>query len=100
MLEKVFKAIKKAVKSTIPDPSKQEAVVKLAKSMEERHPDNKFLITLLGIFAPKDEIFRKDYLYVKPKEEAAIEPMLWNQDGLFDGLPMLPEKVLRKKNRL
>lgn len=57
-----------------------------------------WLVDLLGIFAPEDEIFKKSYKYVRPRQD--IELLLDNEDGFFDDLPELDEKYVRKTKRL
>ena len=58
------------------------------------------MVEVLAILNPKDEIFKKSYMYVRPKETSKIEPVMNNTDGLYDNLPMLSESALRKTNRL
>ena len=58
------------------------------------------MIDVLAILDPKDEIFAKSYVWSRPKETSKIEPIMNNSDGLYNGLPMLSERELRKTNRL
>ena len=37
-------------------------------SLDKRLPDAKWLIDILAILCPGDEIFGKGYLYTRPKE--------------------------------
>ena len=57
-----------------------------------------WVIDLIGIYAPDDEIFKKNYKYVRPKEEYDL--YLNNKDLFFYELPELDERVIRKTNRL
>ena len=58
-----------------------------------------FLLTLLNIWAPEWEGFTKGYVYRRPREDP-IEPEVDNSDQLYDQLPMLSLKELRKSNRM
>ena len=72
----------------------------MLNAMEKRKPDTKWLLMLVAIFIPDDEIFRKDWRYVKSQKSVPVEPMLDNQDGMWDNLPQLTESQIRKTNRL
>ena len=63
-----------------------------------REANGKWLIDLLGIFVPDDEIFQRSYKYVPDRTESQL--YLNNEDGFFDDLPKLSEKYIRKTNRL
>ena len=56
-------------------------------------------VTLISIWNPECEIFRKDFVYVRERE-LAVEPLIDNLDGLYDGLPLIDEKIMRKTNRM
>ena len=49
--------------------------------MVDRPPDVKWLITLLGIWAPDDEIFNQNYRYVNKRVK--IEAEFDNSSGLW-----------------
>ena len=57
-----------------------------------------WVLSMLSIYASDDEIFKKNYKYVKPKDEYDL--WLDNDDELFSGLNELDEKYIRKTNRL
>ena len=56
-------------------------------------------ITLIGIWNPECEIFRKDFVFVQERE-IPVEVLIDNADGLYDGLPLIDEKTMRKTNRM
>ena len=64
-----------------------------------RDANQDWYVTLIGIWDPECEIFRKDFTYVRDREVAA-EPLIDNADGLYDGLPLIDEKTMRKSNRM
>ena len=68
--------------------------------MKKKPPNSQWIVTLLGIFKPEDEIFEKSFKYVKPMKDVPVEAMLDNKDGFFQNLPALPEHLIRKQNRL
>ena len=45
------------------------------------------------------EIFKKDFVYVQERE-IPVEVLIDNADGLYDGLPLIDEKTMRKTNRM
>ena len=57
--------------------------------IKKKQPDTEWLLLLVGIFMPEDEIFRKSFKWVKPKreQEEEGEDMLSNDDGFYDDLP-------------
>ena len=67
--------------------------------MHKRESDSDWIIKLLGIFKPDDEIFKKSYKYIRPRP-VPIEPEMNNADGFYDDIPKLREKEIRKHNRL
>ena len=58
--------------------------------MKDHMPDVAWLIILLGIWAPNDEIFAPNYRYVKEKD--VIEAEYDNADGFWTELAPLTEK--------
>ena len=67
--------------------------------MKTAPPDVAWLLKVVSKFCPDDEIFKKNYKYVKPKPIALV-PNFSNDDGLFNDLPLLTEGEIRKTNRL
>lgn len=59
--------------------------------MEKKPADVRWLLTLLAIFVPDDEVFKKSYRYVPPPKPVPVEPMLDNSDGFWDDLPPLSQ---------
>lgn len=53
--------------------------------MVDHPPDVAWLITLMGIWAPHDEIFNANYRFVK--KHAKIEAEFDNSDGLWTSGP-------------
>ena len=66
--------------------------------MENHQPDVAWLVTLLGIWSPDDEIFELNYKYVKQRD--VIEAEFDDEDGFYSSMPPLTEKQLRKTNRI
>ena len=58
-----------------------------------------FLILVIGVFRPDDEIFAKSYVWKRP-DKISVQPTYDNSDGLFSGLPHLSASVIKKTNRL
>ena len=67
-------------------------------ALQKREANAQWLIDLLGIYAPDDEIFVRSYKYVRPREEYDL--YLDNEDGFFNNLMPLDEKYIRKHNRM
>ena len=67
--------------------------------MEDHMPDTAWLLTLLGIFCPDDEIFAKSYRYV-PQKKSTLEITFDNSDAFYENLPPLTEKEIRSTNRI
>ena len=63
-------------------------------------PDNIWLITVLADCpGPSCEIFQKSYKYIKPPSAVKKQEIVFfNEDGLFDGLPELDVRSIRKRN--
>ena len=66
--------------------------------MIDHKPDVNWLIILVSLVNPDDEIFEPHYKYVR--ERKIIEPIFDNSDGLFTNMPMLTEKEIRRFNRI
>ena len=78
------------------DISTLEALVTML--VDGKQADSGFLLQVLHLVNENDEIFRRDYVYEKPKafKPVATLPLVCNADGFFDGLPLLKDK---KKGR-
>ena len=63
-------------------------------------PNNDWLFIVLAHIEGEDcEIFRSDYKYVKPVNENQKPDIVFdNDDGLFDNLPDLDERQIRRTN--
>jgi hypothetical protein len=72
----------------------------LIAEMKVRSPDREWLLKLLALWMPDDEIFKTDYFYVKVKKITTAEVVYDNEDGFWDKLPDLSEKEIRGMNRL
>ena len=68
---------------------------------EGKLPDNEWLLTVLSHIQGKEcVVFQKDYKYVKPvSENQKPDIMFDNFDGLFDDLPDLDERQIRRTNQ-
>lgn len=57
---------------------------------------------VLKVLEPDHSIFKKDYAYYKPYDPSTIHRIaaVNNNDGLFDGLPVLPAHILAKQKHL
>ena len=53
--------------------------------MKQHHPDTAYLITLVGLWMPDDEIFKKGWRWKKPKRTEVAEDYVSNDDGMYDG---------------
>ena len=67
---------------------------------EGKLPNNDWLLLVLAHVEGEDcEIFKSDYKYVKPvTEKQKPDIMFDNFDGLFDNLPDLDDKQIRRTN--
>ena len=54
--------------------------------MKKHHPDTPYLITLVGLWMPDDEIFKKGFRWKKPKRTEVAEDYVSNDDGMYDGM--------------
>ena len=63
--------------------------------------DTAWLVQVLHLVNANDAVFARDYVYVRPhKPKAQVSmPLVDNNDGFFDGLPMLSGKVKGKKGQ-
>ena len=66
--------------------------------MTDHHPDVKWLVDLVAIFAPHDEIFEPNYKFVRQRD--VIELELANEDNFWTNMPQLTEKEIRRQNRV
>ena len=66
--------------------------------MQDHLPDVAWMIALLAIWNPDDEIFEFDYRYVR--ENDVIEAEFDNDADFFTSMPPLSEKDIRRKNRI
>ena len=103
----LLKIWKKAVyEKVVEEPAKEElwnmmlATITLIEE-EGKLPNNDWLLTVLAHIEGKDcVVFKKDYKYVKPVSENQKPDILFdNFDGLFDDLPDLDEKQIRRTNQ-
>lgn len=76
------------------------ATIKMIED-DGKTPDNDWMIIALSDVPGKDcEIFQKNYKFVKePKMAQKQEIVFFNDDGLFDDLPELDVKSIRKRNQ-
>ena len=65
----------------------------------KKSADTAFLVQVLHLCNPSDEIFATDYLYVRPRKVKAqvAMPLVDNSDGFFNGLPALSSRAKGKK---
>ena len=76
-----------------------EPVHRLIGSLRLRPANVDWYIVLLSYFKGDDEIFHKNYRYVR-EVEVPLEPTINNSDGLFTNLPLLTEQEIRGSNRM
>ena len=77
-----------------------DSVKKLLKMMRKRLPDAEWLVELLALWKPADEIFQKNYVYVRPRPATAMTVDLDNSDGFFENLPRLSAKEIKMTRRM
>ena len=53
--------------------------------MIDHQPDVEFLVILMGIWSPNDEIFELNYKFVREKE--TVEAEFDNEDGFWSSMP-------------
>ena len=82
--------------------SSLERLIELLVAPSKKSADTAFLVQVLHLVNPNDEIFARDYLYVKPIKEATLAnfPLIDNSDGFFDNLPLLKNKGPRSHHQL
>ena len=70
--------------------------------MNKKKADTAFLVQVLHLVNPNDEIFRRDYFYVKQTKAKTVAelPLIDNADGFYDNLPMLRAKGKRSQHQL
>lgn len=71
----------------------------LMYEMRKRKPNAQWLVTIISIWEPTNEIFAKNYRYVRPKK-AAADILLDNSDGFFTNLAQLTDTEIKKSKRL
>ena len=56
--------------------------------------DTAWLVQVLHLVNANDEVFARDYVYVRPHKPKAVVamPLVDNADGFFNGLPALSQK--------
>ena len=96
ILDKIVKFVDQQDQSVEVMPS----VRRLIKKMKKRSPDAEWLVDLLGQWDPNDEIFSKNYVYVRPRPATAQTIELANDDDFYTDLPLLPCNVMRKTRRM
>ena len=69
-----------------------EALIETMELIVKKLADTHWLVLVLHVLDPHDEIFSKHYRYVPPPRNNAIAalPLISNDDAFFDGLPQLP----------
>ena len=80
-------------------PELRTRVENLVTLLRVRDANADWYVTLVGIWNPECEIFRKDYVYVRERE-VPVEVLIDNFDGLYDGLPVIDEQTMRRTNRM
>ena len=103
----LLKLWKKAVyKKVLEEPTKEitwNAMLATITLIEEegKLPNNEWLLTVLSHIEGRDSVvFQKDYKYEKPKNENQKPDIMFdNFDGLFDNLPELDDKQIRRTNQ-
>ena len=68
--------------------------------MRKKSPDREWMVKLLALWKPDDEIFAKSYRYTPPKKVVVADYEFKNEDGFFDELPPLTENEIRNSRRL
>ena len=66
--------------------------------MEDHLPDVAWMVALLAIWSPDDEIFEFNYRYVRQRD--VIEAEFDNDEEFFTSMPTLTEKEIRRSNRI
>ena len=62
--------------------------------IDKKSADTTFLVQVLHLVNDCDEIFSRGYVYVRPRKVKAqvAMPLVSNEDGFYDNLPVLPSK--------
>ena len=71
---------------------------KTLEYMIDHQPDVQWLVAMVGIWAPDDEIFEPHYKFVRQRDVIDLE--LPNEDNFWTNMPPLTEKEIRRKNRV
>ena len=71
----------------------------LVTLLRAREADVAFYLTLLAIWNPEWEGFNKDFVFRKP-EIMQFQPMVDNSDCLYENLPELPDRELKRTRRM
>ena len=79
-----------------------ERLLDLLKPPKPKCADQRFLVQVLHLVNPSDEIFARDYLYVRPQKTDPLAdlPLIDNYDGFYDNLPSLFRKGKRSTHQL
>ena len=66
----------------------------LSRLIDKKSADTPFLVQVLHLANRHDEIFHRGYVYEKPRKVKAQvqQPLISNEDGFYDNLPMLKSK--------
>ena len=69
-----------------------EALVSTLELIEKKLANTEWLVQVLHCINPGHVIFAKDYIYERPAKARAMNalPLLKNDDGFFDNLPLIP----------
>ena len=78
------------------------ALEALLLKLVKKSADSAWLVQVLHLVDSSDEIFARDYVYVRPTKIKAIAqmPLVSNADGFFDNLPAIKSKGKRIKQQL
>ena len=71
---------------------------KTLEYMADHLPDVSWRVSLLGIWAPNDEIFEPQFQYVRQRDVIDLE--FDNEDLFWTSMPALSEHDIRTKNRV
>ena len=82
--------------------AKHAAKLTLCEAMEKQAPDQRWLVQALKVLVKDHAIFKKSYAYYRPVSAVTVYNIaaLSNDDGLFDGLPVLPDHIRARGKRL
>ena len=68
--------------------------------MRKKTADSEWMVKLLALWSPADEIFNKDYVWHRPKKQTNTQIEYTNADNFWSGLPELSEAEIRGSRRL